>query len=155
MGYPSGMKAYKLYDVSKRKLFVSKDVLFFKEKFPFQSIKENNKPISHDFIDHFVIPCPLFDHLGSKNTIENSVDYSSENICQDSHGVDDPDLHIQTSEETNNTVQPAISIAPRRSSRPHCPPSYLKDFYCNLISQKPSYLTNFSPFGFQIKSTIT
>ncbi|KAA0043630.1 Reverse transcriptase, RNA-dependent DNA polymerase [Cucumis melo var. makuwa] len=106
----------------------SRDVLFFEERFPFQSIKEDNKHISHDFIDQFVIPSPLFDHLENKGF----------HPFKDNHGIVDPQPHIETSKETNHLIQTTIPTASRRSSRPHCPPSYLKDFHCNLTSHRKS-----------------
>ena len=35
LGYPTGIKGYKLYDIQARQCFVSKDVVFHKEIFPF------------------------------------------------------------------------------------------------------------------------
>lgn len=36
IGYPVGMKIYKLYDVTTKKIFISRDVFFFENIFPFQ-----------------------------------------------------------------------------------------------------------------------
>ena len=63
MGFPPGIKGYRLYDIDKRKFFISRDVLFFEELFPFHSFKEKDILISHDFLEQFIIPCPLFDCL--------------------------------------------------------------------------------------------
>lgn len=35
LGYASGFKAYRIYDLSSHKLIVSRDVVFHKESFPF------------------------------------------------------------------------------------------------------------------------
>ena len=83
MGYPLRIKGYKLYDMTNMKFFISRDVLFFEERFPFQSIKEDNKHISHDFIDQFVIPSPLFDHLENKGITKNLVDNTLESLYED------------------------------------------------------------------------
>ncbi|KAA0047880.1 Retrovirus-related Pol polyprotein from transposon TNT 1-94 [Cucumis melo var. makuwa] len=73
MGFPSSMKGYKLYDIAKKKFFVSRDILFFEELLPFHSIKEKGTFISHDFLEQFVIPCPLFDCLEKETIIDQTT----------------------------------------------------------------------------------
>ena len=36
LGYPNGQKGYKVYDIEDEKVFVSRDVSFFEDNFPFQ-----------------------------------------------------------------------------------------------------------------------
>lgn len=95
MGFPPDMKSYNLYDITKKKFFVSRDVLFFEELYHFHSIKEDGKSISHDFIEQFVMLCPLFDHLEEKSITENPINNTSENSHEDSHGVDGSNSHIE------------------------------------------------------------
>jgi len=38
VGYPQGMKAYKLYNIDQQKFFVSRDVVFHEEVFPFKDL---------------------------------------------------------------------------------------------------------------------
>ena len=42
VGYPFGKKGWKLYDLKRKEIFVSKDVEFFGEVFPFSKIMEEN-----------------------------------------------------------------------------------------------------------------
>lgn len=35
-GYPLGQKGYKVYDMTTNEIYVSRDVLFFEEEFPFK-----------------------------------------------------------------------------------------------------------------------
>ena len=38
--YPNGTKAYRLYDIHTKQIFVSRDVIFHKEVFPFHSVTD-------------------------------------------------------------------------------------------------------------------
>ncbi|CAL2260088.1 unnamed protein product [Prunus armeniaca] len=38
LGYPSGQKAYKLYDLTTHKIFINRDVNFFEHHFPFHTL---------------------------------------------------------------------------------------------------------------------
>ena len=59
LGYPVGMKGYKLYDLQTKQFFVSRDVTFHETIFPFHSIS----PLDH-LVDPFpdlVLPSPAPD----------------------------------------------------------------------------------------------
>ena len=54
LGYSPGMKGYKLYNIATKQFFVSRDVVFHENVFPF-----HNNDSSHDMVDPFpnlVIP---------------------------------------------------------------------------------------------------
>lgn len=42
MGYSNGVKGFRLYDIAKRIFFVSRDVLFFEDLFPFRTLKDDH-----------------------------------------------------------------------------------------------------------------
>lgn len=46
VGYPYAQKGYKLYDLEKRKLFVSRDVVFKENIFPFIHLGENRNELN-------------------------------------------------------------------------------------------------------------
>ena len=137
MGFPSGIKVYKLYDIAKRKFFISRDVLFFEELFSFHSIKEKDILIFYDLLEQFFIPCPLFDCLEKEDITNATIDArpTTEDTPEDNHDVDDENPYVSNSEQTSNTDQAPIPIMTRKSSRLNHPSSYLKDFHCNLTSQ--------------------
>lgn len=61
LGYPVGVKGYQLYDISKRQLFVSRDVVFFEDVFPFHTISDDSySSVDMIFPDH-VLSCPISD----------------------------------------------------------------------------------------------
>jgi hypothetical protein len=58
LGYPLAQKGYKLYDLDKKKIFVSKDVIFHEFIFPFKphikSLEQDNEvasPPSNDIVN--------------------------------------------------------------------------------------------------------
>ena len=104
------MKGYRLYDMAAKHFFVSRDVVFYENTFPFHSIVS-----SHDLVDPFpdlVIP------YSQHQSISSPVDYVLTKGC-----VADSVL-----------ISPYNPLSPRRSTRVLRPPSYLQDFHCNLLS---------------------
>jgi len=43
LGYPYGQKAYKVYDLEANRVFISRDVLFYEQSFPFLQQKLDNQ----------------------------------------------------------------------------------------------------------------
>nr|KAJ0188860.1 hypothetical protein LSAT_V11C900465450 [Lactuca sativa] len=64
VGYPPGVKGYRLYDMEKRKIVISRDIRFLEDTFPMASDLAN-KSITQD--DMFV----LEDKLETSNTVRN------------------------------------------------------------------------------------
>ena len=56
LGYPPGIKGYKLYDVQNKQIFISKDVIFHEEIFPFHTVTNSDKLI--DPFPDIVMPKP-------------------------------------------------------------------------------------------------
>ena len=52
LGYPHGMKGYKMYDIQNKKIFISRDVIFHETKFSFHNMTDSNKIVDpfHDFV---------------------------------------------------------------------------------------------------------
>jgi hypothetical protein len=59
IGYPLGQKAYKLFDLSTKKVFTSRDVKFHENIFPYASVKPNS---AAPLFDHNSGPIPLLTH---------------------------------------------------------------------------------------------
>lgn len=85
MGFPIGMKGYKLYGITKRKIFVSKDILFFEELFPFCSTKEDTNFVTYDFLEQFVTHCPLFNISEKTNDLSHVVEHSTYNTIHEAN----------------------------------------------------------------------
>ena len=71
IGYPIGQKAYKLFNLSTRKLFTSKDVHFHENHFPYAS-SEFSLPPSNLGYSSSPIPTPIHDLASSSFVAPNS-----------------------------------------------------------------------------------
>ena len=143
LGYPSGVKGYKLLDLATQKILISRDVIFHENIFPFQ----NTTPLP-DFstflhtssppISYIPIPIPLCNttdipispissstpvslpsasHISSLN-ISSNLDNGSPSSFP---SID----HVET-----ETPCPSPSSPLRRSTQVHKAPTYLKDYHC-------------------------
>ena len=59
IGYPVGQKAYKLFDLSTKKVFTSRDVKFHEDIFPYVFLKPNS---TLPLLTHNSGPIPLVAH---------------------------------------------------------------------------------------------
>lgn len=57
IGYPPGMKAFRLYDIENKRVFISRDVIFHEDVFPFHQITSQDS-VEDSFPD-LVLPKPL------------------------------------------------------------------------------------------------
>lgn len=113
LGYPLGMKGYKLFDLISNEIFISRDVIFHETLFSFMASSGSTlvidpfpdlvlpKPATAEACDH---PAPLLSN--SPNTAPSSPTVSS------------------------NFPAP---VPPRVSSRPSKSPSYLRDYHCHML----------------------
>ena len=106
------MKAYRVYDIHTKQIFVSGDVIFHEEVFPFHSVID--AAFITDSFPHVVLPNPSLDTSSSSYT------------------PTPPPTPISNSTSSSLTSPLSQSIPLRRSSQVHKPPSYLKDFHCHL-----------------------
>ena len=147
LGYPHGVKGYKLYDLETKTCFLSRDVVFKEFVFPFKPW--TSKLTSFTPVNHSVFPsqhCTL-DQLSLLPSVsaEFSLTPTLSNITvspykfldlmhsHDEFSHSNPPID---SDPSNISVVPEL-VAPnvvpiRQSSRVHKPPTYLRDYHCNL-----------------------
>lgn len=80
LGYPPGVKGYKLYDIAAKKFLISRDIVFHEGVFPFHAIVS-----SHEVVDHFLdlvmpqpnldVPSPTLIASGSTSLLEPLTNY--------------------------------------------------------------------------------
>ena len=161
LGYPFGVKGYKLMDLATHSVFISRDVHFYESIFPFQShvLPLNLDPFDSD---------PLTDVLPSSETNPSfitpiSLDFiSSPTFSNEHHPIPVSDSIVDMTATTecvtldasiNDVTSPSptldspinppllVTTIPstklRKSTRVHKLPSYSQDYSCSLLTTKP------------------
>lgn len=149
LGYPPGIKGYRLYDIESKRIFISRDVIFHEDIFPFHQVVGPKEVVDH-FPD-LVLPT-VFNYAGVPEDVSSSIDppaiipsvdvFSTEGI---NSPITIPISTTATIEEINDAVAiPNVlatsndaNTAIRRSCRPIKPPSYLQDYHCSLLYSTP------------------
>lgn len=115
LGYPFAQKAYKLLNLKTRKVFISRDVLFVENVFPFKDLVIPNSPLfsaQSDFLDEplvdLVVP-HVTDHeySHSSNTSPSGTEIASPS------GISNTSDHITSTEPISS--QPLVSTRPFRT----------------------------------------
>ena len=128
VGYPQGVKGYRLYNLHTRKFYVSRDLVFHESIFPFQTLPNSYQ--EPDFLSELVISLPIPEPITS-NIQPRAIE---PNTSEPDHPIppDTSDLPIQLSDSTIDTTIGAsstLSSPPlRRSIRTSNPPPYLSNY---------------------------
>ena len=161
LGYPFGSKGFKLYDLSIKSCFISRDVVFREFVFPFKhwTSKSGSSflPINHSMfpsqplvLDSFQVQVPLVfakfsPPLSSFNVVVPPDEFPDfVDPDQVASHIDHHNGHIVSSPNflpnapiLASELLALNTIAPtpvRRSNRPYNPPLYLHNYHCNLVS---------------------
>ncbi|XP_074302539.1 uncharacterized protein LOC141634162 [Silene latifolia] len=147
IGYPYGQKAYKLYDLDNHKVFVSRDVLFHENIFPFssQKIQKNSKnPSQNPPTNHLAIFDT--DHDFNANcypkTSTPHFTQTMESSCSEFPSANN------NNPGTSQEHQEDLAIPARRSTRVRQIPANLKDFVYPTLSLENS--TSLSSEAFSV-----
>jgi transposase InsO family protein len=122
LGYPYGVKGYKLYDISLNQFFVSRDVVFHEDIFPYSSTNPLQNIIPSSSNQNVI---PAFIH---------SLDNSAASTLSSQPSI--PSLNSLHPPIPNSPI-PSIPVAsrlPRRSTRSRSQPSYLQEYHCQLAA---------------------
>jgi len=147
LGYPYGQKAYKLLDLTINKIFVSRDVLFYEQVFPFQNVKHQSKTplsiVTHFVPDTAIFQDPVYNFFPTSS--ETSYILSNDPLSSASSPAATEELHTTPSptpfvQQPPSSSMPVVLAAPfqqpvqlRRSARIHQPPKHFQDFFCGII----------------------
>ncbi|MDV3143325.1 MAG: reverse transcriptase domain-containing protein, partial [Sweet potato little leaf phytoplasma] len=145
VGYPPGMKAFKLFDIEKQEFFISRDVIFHESIFPFSKVVVSSEQI--DPFSNIVLPIPfniVVPDFSTPDPTNSHNSSSSPETVSPSSPNSNPNQQLPipntseaiTSQPTPNTTSDII-LPTRKSTRPTKIPSYLKDYHCNLLNNTP------------------
>nr|XP_009781880.1 PREDICTED: uncharacterized protein LOC104230706 [Nicotiana sylvestris] len=136
-GYPFGKKGYKLLDLQSKAIFISRDVIFYEDIFPFL-YPSSEQPIFPKEVSTIQDP----NHIFSPSDIHLSTESDSNSPIQPS--ITSPHNAPTSSPISKGISSPSSLPLPpelRRSTRDHNPPSYLADYVCNVV-----HLTDLTKF---------
>ena len=158
LGYPFGVKGYKVLDLSTNVVFSSRDV-FHEHTFPYvkdaSDFTDPFSPIfevdahspSNSMTDSFVTPISIPEsHTHSHDPISFPIDLHSHDLGADifdfvPHEVDTSPSNSLNPSRTTLPSLPISSLAlplTRKSTRVHKTPAYLQDYACNLVVSTPT-----------------
>ena len=137
IGYPTGVKGYKLLDIVTKQVFISRDVVFHENIFPFHSILPSSQLT--DPFSYISLPVSLSDSFPDRSPIESSPPIDSIESCptapnppnvsnsaQYAHNMSPTPLTLPNPPIPPNPINPPAPIVSlKRSIRPTKTPSYL------------------------------
>jgi len=123
LGYSFGVKGYKVLDLSTHNVFISRDVIFHKDSFPFTTVSTN-------VADHFA----YFEvDVAPSSSVGNGAFVIPIIIPEVANS---PTVSI-------DSLPTPVSLAPlvplRKSIRDTRPPTYLKDYACTAVAPGAPY----------------
>ena len=138
------MKGYKLLNLNSKQIFLSGDIVFHEKKFPFHGCDLRDIKIdpfesipapimSTDDIPNWI----LHSHISSHSEKEYGVDA----VRPQTEDIQDQTTHVIPDEQSVDTsiqvlVQQELVVT--KSNRQHVPPTYLREYHCNLIKEGES-----------------
>ena len=138
--YPPGQKAYKLYDLEAKRVFVCRDVFFYDNYFPYarqehQSLFPLPLSIGHD-IDHFFHITIPSTHGQQQHSTEETQGTQDSSSFQPHSAIPStlPSSSLQQETPSTSSHQPPpapteTALPTKRSTRSHKPPPHFQD-YC-------------------------
>ena len=139
LGYPFGVKGYKVLDLATNRVFISRDVVFHENSFPFAIVSTDTAdPFVHTDVeascpagvDEFITPISIPDPASLDLDI---VSYPSTNIQSVScaappHATSSSPVQVPNSDQVHPSAPPVALVPPvplRKSTRDIRPPAYL------------------------------
>uniref|UniRef100_A0A2N9J0N1 CCHC-type domain-containing protein n=1 Tax=Fagus sylvatica TaxID=28930 RepID=A0A2N9J0N1_FAGSY len=135
LGYPYGVKGYKVMDLITHKIFISGDVVFHETIVPFQD--HNSQTTQIDPFSTLVLP-HCIDEISflSTSSIPDSSMYdialSSDALHNTVLASDILPIYVPESVSMSSLICPPVNT--RKSTRTSNPPKYLHDYHCNLAA---------------------
>jgi hypothetical protein len=146
LGYPQGMKGYKLLNIHTNSVFVSRNVVFHEHIFPFASndIIHSNDAVHKSVL--FKTSSNFSDDISNHSLPIAESHLNDDHSSHDTISHDSHDHHLPSSNVNQHPDSTAESSIPteniRKSSRTRQAPTYLQDYHCQLASSSSSNLNS-------------
>ncbi|KAD3336139.1 hypothetical protein E3N88_31658 [Mikania micrantha] len=138
VGYPPGTKGYKIFDIEKKKIIVSRDVRFFEKIFPYMKLKKECRDPAYFEVSTW--------HDEDAETEHNEADTQNQappdlpNSIVEDDNEDPPASHNPVTKATNDqenadlNIEPPNNIKdqPAREKRSKSQPNRFRDFNVKL-----------------------
>ena len=153
LGYPHGIKGYKVLDIESNSVFISKDIIFYETIFSYAKYSQPSTSYLDDFVfphttidsvELVPVPCsssiPYSTSIPTEPNVPDPIDSIGSDVLVEPVPIDSIGSVVPASSQSCNPLPcTSSSIVPLRSStRSHNPPSYLSNYTCNSASTKPS-----------------
>lgn len=139
LGYVPNCKGFKVYDLQTRKVFVSRDVIFYEHTFPYKLLptdESNDVPLPLTITDDHPIPKSVHTNNPQSPVITDNVEIRH----QDALPTDaDPDEHT-------DPITDIVVHEPRRSTRDRRPPAWLESYVTCAVNKPTIYTPNAYPY---------
>jgi hypothetical protein len=138
LGYKSGVKGSIIYDLKTREIFISRDVLYYENQFPFRaklspSVGEESPQPKHVIYDDPLDYSPIYvDDAGIPEDHDQGDPNQMSTIEQD---LEDSGPLFETEEVRSVSDDEDVIPLRKPSQRTRKAPGYLADYHCNLIYQ--------------------
>jgi hypothetical protein len=149
IGYPFGIKGYKVFDIHSKSILISHDVVFHENIFPFQtssflptdyivSSQVLPIPVPQSNCDSLVFPSSTVSHSDiTPDAISQPISASEPIFNHDSvtdvvHSNSDIDSHVEHP-HCDNVSNNVPNVPSRKSSRIRQKPNYLHEYHCQLV----------------------
>ncbi|CAL1397690.1 unnamed protein product [Linum trigynum] len=142
IGFTSGIKGYKIYDLTSHEVFTSRDVQFHENHFPFHHEVTSNLP--SDLYNSSLTPAPFDDPSPSyqpttnpSHTLNdlNTLHFDSDSDTDNYTTSPTPTQHSPPTPSPPPPPPPPPPVPTRKSTRTPKPPSHLQLYHCNLLQQ--------------------
>jgi hypothetical protein len=143
IGYPFGIKGFKVFDIQTNSIIVSRDVIFHESVFPY---KTSHFPPSDDFVSSSVLPIPVpaDDFVFPNNSVSPHTNHISDSVSISLTDNVSDSIDNVISSNSNDISAPCgdtpLAVPIRQSSRIRQKPNYLHDYHCQLVTSSSTSL---------------
>ncbi|KAI5428719.1 hypothetical protein KIW84_033637 [Lathyrus oleraceus] len=141
VGYPYGQKGWRVYDLESHEFFVSRDVIFSEDQFPFHEIEKQKDDVG---TNRTTLELPITEEDDMENKNKGGTTYQNESSIEIIH-ENRGDPAIEDGEESTNAVTDPIHIQSQtshdeneneslgRDCRVKYPSTRLQDYVTNTV----------------------